>query len=248
MAVRAGFKWAGVLAAALGLGIGMPRLLAWRGSQEQEEQSIGNMRHVFMALMSYSQDWDDRLPPIAARSDAGLWSTWPDRLAGYDIARSSFIDPSNPVPLSGSLCTNPVDHYVVRTSFALNGRFWNTFGAGPFPIGNLELPDQTVMLVDAGPIRRDPRGDTPPESDRSRLAFLDYGDTTERYGTMFRYPSSHHGLMTVIGVDGHAVTRRVAHYFPSDGAHDPLYGLVVPGLFNWNGGHPNGQTDRPRHE
>jgi hypothetical protein len=241
-------RWAAAIAAAIGLAIGLPQLLAWQRSQEQESQSVGNIRRVAVALLSYAQDWDDRLPPIAARRGSGSWTTWPEAVAGYESARSSFVDPANPVPLSGPACTNPIDHYAVRTSFALNARFWNTFGPGPFPVGNVELPEQTALLIDAGPLSREPREPASRASDRSRFAFLDYGDTTDRYNGLFRYPSPHSGLITVIGLDGHAVSRRVAHYSPSDGPHDRLYGLLVPGIYNWNGGHPNGQTDRPRRQ
>ena len=52
----------------------------------------------------------------------------------------------------------------------------------------------------------------------------------------------------VVAVDGHAVMVEVKHYGPEDSPHDPLYGRIGNSIYNWNGGHPNGETDTPPRE
>ena len=130
------------------------------------------------------------------------------------------------------------------SSFSINSRLWNQFGAGPFPLDNIELADQTVLFVEGGRMSRVARRFQPGRT----VAYLAYGDTTDQLGTYFPYPSTHNGQMAVVAADGHGVLLNVAHYTSHDGLHDRLYGRIGAGIYNWNGGHPNGETDRPPKE
>lgn len=80
------------------------------------------------------------------------------------------------------------------------------------------------------------------------VGLLEYGDTMDRYGSYFPYPSTHNGLMAVVAADGHGVILNVQHYTTKDGSHDRGYGRIGSGIYNWNGGHANGETDRPAKE
>jgi prepilin-type processing-associated H-X9-DG protein len=95
---------------------------------------------------------------------------------------------------------------------------------------------------------RRPRSPDSSDANGTGFALLDYGDTTDRYRNLFAYPSPHDGRMTVVAADGHGLLITVDHYGPADGSHDPLYGRVGGNIYNWNGGHPNGETDRPPRE
>jgi hypothetical protein len=122
------------------------------------------------------------------------------------------------------------------SSYALNARFWGYFAPGPYPIENLELPSETVLLVEAG--RR--RADGPFGSRLSDHVTHTYWDTGASPGS---YPSSHRRQMNIVAVDGHARTVAVAHYTLDD--HNPELGRLGGGIYNWNGGHPNGDTSGP---
>ncbi len=60
------------------------------------------------------------------------------------------------------------------------------------------------------------------------------------------YPSPHDRRMNVTAADTHTATVKVAHYRPA--GHDPLYGRLGGNIYNWNGGHPNGDTAGPPRE
>jgi hypothetical protein len=240
---RRGLLAAVVLIAAV---IGLSPLLAWQKMGQQRALSLNNMRRLGNGLLLYAQDWDGCLMPPAKRLPDGAWQTWPEGLRPYVAPQSTFVNPANPVALSGKGARHPVYGYPVRTSYALNRRVWDTFAPGPFPMENLELPGQTALLVEAGPMWRDPLH--PPRGPASPFALLDYGDTTDRVNGLSPYPSSHDGRMVAVAADGHGVLLKVEHYSPPDGPRDPLYGRIGDNLYNWNGGHPNGQTDRPPRE
>lgn len=220
-------------------------LLPWQRQEQDRTLCMTRMRRVSMALQLYSQDWDGRLMPPTERLPDGSWRTWPEVLHPYVGAWSLMSDPSNPVPDEAGKLRHPTDGYEVRTAFALNRRFWNTFGPGPFPMDNLELPNLTVMLVTSGPMWRDP---THPPQRPAAVGLLDYGDTTDRIDGLVPYPSAHDRKLAVCSVDGHAATLRVEHYSPSDSRHDRMFGRINGNLYNWNGGRPNGETDRPARE
>jgi hypothetical protein len=95
---------------------------------------------------------------------------------------------------------------------------------------------------------RDPRKPPYRKTDRSAFARLIYSDTLDRVDGFCPYPSPHAGKMVVVAADGHAEVIDIEHYTREDGAHDRLYGRLGKDLYNWNGGHPNGETDRPPRE
>ncbi|HZO89293.1 MAG TPA: hypothetical protein VFB38_13250 [Chthonomonadaceae bacterium] len=226
------------------LGVGLPPLLSWQRSEDQRATSLSNLRRLGMGFLLYAQDYDGRaMPPVLRRPD-GSWLTWDISLRPYVGLPALFDNPSNPV---GPQTHHPTDGYRVHTSYALNRRLWDTFAPGPFPFENLELPEQTVLFVEAGPMWRDPLH-PPRPGERSALALLVYGDTTDRVNGLCPYPSSHDGRMALIAADGHTTTVKVEHYGPRSGPHDTLYGRIGGNTYNWNGGHPNGETDRPARE
>ena len=229
-------------------GIGLPPLLSWQRAETERANSMSNLRRLANGLLLYVQDWDGRAMPPAERLANGSWRTWPQTLRGYVTPATVFNNPANPVtPFSGSL-RHPVDGYPIDSAYALNRRVWGVFGPGPVPLDNLELPEKTVLFVEAGPMWRSPRQAPRTAADRADFAVLDYGDTTDRIRGFCPYPSTHNDRMAVVGMDGHAVTLPIDHYGPADGPHDRLYGRLGGSLYNWNGGHPNGETDRPPRE
>ena len=232
----------GILLLALVAGIGLPPLLEWRQTGERRALSLSNIRRIGTGALLYAQDWDGRLMPIAERLPGGGWQTWPDTLRPYVGGASTFENPSNP---TAAATRHPTAGYPVRASYALNRRFCNTFSSGPFPLDNLELSEQTAMFVEAGPFWSRPtrkmRGDS------AAFALLDYGDTMDRWKSLVPYPSTQEGRIAVLAADGHGIVVSVEHY-DNTTRHDPLYGRIGGSLYNWNGGHPNGATDRPPRE
>lgn len=222
----------------------LPPLFAWQQMGEERALSLSNLRRLSSGALLYAQDWDACTMPPSYPVDAHFWQTWPSLLRPYVSPDSTFSDPSNPVLPFHSAVREPGRTYPVNSSYALNRRFWNTFGPGPFPLANLELPEQTALFVEAGPMWKSPYR---PNEGRP-LAFLEYGDTMDRYGELYPYPSPHDGRMAVVAADGHGTILKVVHYDPKDGPHDTLYGRIANSIYNWNGGHPNGETDRPPRE
>ncbi|HLV80015.1 MAG TPA: hypothetical protein VKT32_07010, partial [Chthonomonadaceae bacterium] len=221
------------------IGAGLPPLLSWQRAGAQRARSLSNLRRLANSLLLYAQDYDGRAMPPAAPLAGGAWRLWPEALQGYLTTPESLNNPANPVPEDGPPLRDPLHRYAVRTSYALNRRIWGVFSTGPFPLDNLELPSQTALFVEAGPMGRDPRR----PGERSAQAVLVYGDTTDRFSSFYAYPSLHDGRIALVAVDGHAITVTVAHYGPADGPHDPLYGRIGGTIYDWNGGHPNGETD-----
>lgn len=229
-----------VLLALLGIlaVVALPPLLRWRQMGEERALSLSNIRRLGTGALLYSQDWDGRLMPSASPV-AGGWETWPQILQPYVGAKEIFQNPSNPT--TGVTC-DPRFHYPVTSSYALNRRFWNTFSPGPFPLESLELSEQTVMFVEAGPFWTAPTRNA--HLSDGGAALLEYGDTTDRLQSLVPYPSTHDGRIAVVAADGHGVIVTVEHYDVKT-RHDPLYGRIGSNIYNWNGGHPNGETDRP---
>ena len=217
-------------------------LLSWQRTGVQRAESLSNIRRIGQGALFYAQDWDSRLMPPATRSDDSQWLTWPRTLRPYvSGADTVFSNPANPITPFHSDVKHPTQGYPIDSSFALNRRFWGAFSSGPFPTANLEMPEQTVLFVEAGPLWGEPRR----ELTQSRLALLDYGDMLDRVSGLVPYPSTHDGRMAVIAADGHGLMITVEHYNSNDGPHDPLFGRIGPSMYNWNGGHPNGETDSP---
>jgi hypothetical protein len=223
-------------------------LYRWQQTGEQRAHSLSNLRRLADAWQLYAQDWD-ACPalPVERRPD-GSWLTWTRRLNPYGATPSILDNPANPV---SSLPAAPRDTrrgFPVETSYALNTRFWNTFASGPFPADNLELPAQTALFVEAGPLSASALR-SPKRPDESKgLALLEYGDTSDRIAGLFPYPSTHEDKLAVVAADGHATTLHVEHYTQKDGPHNSLYGRIGGSIYNWNGGHPNGAVDAPPQE
>ena len=215
---------------------------------QQRAESLANLHRLAYGALLYSQDWDGRLMAPARKLADTTWETWPDALKAYVSDQSSFNNPSNPVDGSSVSFKHPILPYTIPTSYAMNRRFWDTFSPGPFPLENLEMSGQTVLFVEAGPMKLHPRRPESGTENDTRFALLDYGDTTDRVNSLTPYPSTHDGRMAIAAADGHVTVLRVAHYSPEDGKHDILLGKIGNGIYNWNGGHLNGETDKPAHE
>ncbi len=213
----------------------------WYRAGEDRTLSLANIRRVGLGTLLYAQDWDSNVMPPPREVAHREWVTWPTLVRPYVSPDSSFSNPANPVVPFRSSLRDPIHDYNVNSSYAINKRFWNTFAPGPFPLDNLELPEQTVLFVEAGRMWRTPTKD---DYDRN-AAFTEYSDTTERFAGLCPYPSAHGGRMAVVAADGHGILLTVVHYTPKDGAHDPLYGRIGNSIYNWNGGHVNGNTDLP---
>lgn len=225
------------------LALGLPPLLSWGRAGRARALSLNNARRLAYAALLYAQDWDGRfMPPKQSLPDGSL-RMWPEIVRPYVAPTSVFDDPANPLDSVPGPLRHPTEGYPVHSAYALNHRFWNTFGSGPFPVENLEIPAQTALFVEAGPMWKDPLHPPHTNADRAATAVQDYGDTLDRFGGFCPYPSPHDGKIVVVAADGHGVFVKVAHYRPADGLHDPLYGHLGGNLFNWNGGHPNGELD-----
>jgi prepilin-type processing-associated H-X9-DG protein len=70
-----------------------------------------------------------------------------------------------------------------------------------------------------------------------------YHDTAGRAAA---FPALHDERMNVAAADGHVATVKPAHYAMN--GHDPLLGRLGGSIYNWNGGHPNGDTAGPPKE
>ena len=215
-------------------------LYGWQSTQRDRAQSLSNIRRIGQGALLYAQDWDARFMPIATQESGDRWRTWPSTLRPYVQGPDTvFSNPSNPIDPFHSRIKHPQYGYPIDSSFAFNQRFWNAFGSGPFPSDNLELPEQTVLFVEAGPMWTAPKRQGAP----SDYALLDYGDTLDRTRGLVPYPSTHDGRMAVVAADGHGLLLSVEHYTDTEGPHDPHFGRIGQTIYNWNGGHPNGETD-----
>jgi hypothetical protein len=228
----------------------LPPIFAWQSDNQQKALSLSNMRRVANGCLIYAQDWDLRMPPPSQRLSDGFVLSWPRLVRPYVLLDDAFTNPSNPVkpfPRQATL-RDPTDNRPIETSYALNRRFWGEFGAGPFPLGNLEIPEQTVLVAEAGRMAADPRHPRLAGSEKSGFALDLYGDTTDRVRGLSPYPSTHAGEFGAVAADGHGVMLQVLYYGPTDGPHDKRLGRLGKDMYNWNGGHDNGETDRPAHE
>ncbi len=220
----------------------------WQAINQQRMLSTTNMRKVGNSLLLYMQDWDYRLPPPAEKDKNGEWVSWAHRIRPYVSNDSVYSNPSNPVEPFHSKLRHPTENRPIDTSYALNRRFWNTFSSGPFPTENLELPSETALLVEAGAMTRVSTRPVFQLGTPTAFALDLYGDTTDRVNGLIPYPESHDGQSVIVALDGHSLAAKLAHIDHTGGPHDLLYGRISYGIFNWNGGHPNGETDRPVRE
>jgi hypothetical protein len=228
----------------------LPPLFAWQTENQRKALSLSNMRRVATGCLIYAEDWDERMPPPSQRQRDGFVLGWPRLVRPYVQLDEAFSNPSNPVtpfPVH-ALLHDPEDGRPIETSYAINSRFWGFFVSGPFPFDNLEMPEQTVLLAEAGRMAADPRRPSIAGPGERGMARDTYGDTTDRVNGLSPYPSVHGGQFGIIAADGHGVMTRALYYDPSDGPHDKRLGRVEDGVYNWNGGHPNGETDTPAHE
>lgn len=247
---RAGRSALAIAAGAVALGTALWPLFAWQGENQAKALSLSNMRRVANGLLYYSEDWDQRMPPPVQTMPNGPMQSWPQLVRQYVLLDEAFSNPSNPLkPFQvPALFKDPIDGHAIQTSYALNRRFWSVFAPGAFPAGNLEIPEQTALLVEAGRMAADPRHPRLTALQHGGFALDVYGDTTDRVHGMSPYPAMHGGELGVVAADGHAIMARPPHYIPEDGPHDRLLGRMAGNIYNWNGGFPNGETDIPPRE
>lgn len=211
-------------------------LLLQKSLEDQKIQlGLTNLRRLGIGYLLYAQDWDGLPTPMSYKDADGKRTNWTELLSAY-IDPTNLENPLNPLP-SGALHAR--HQTLVKTGYALNYRFWDTFGKGAYPLENLEIPAQTALFVEAGNPWRNPLS---PTSEQKPFAVWDYTDTTERIDGYYPYPSARTGKTAVVAADGHIVVVKVAYYAPSP-LHNPLYGRLGGNIFNWNGGFENGKTD-----
>jgi prepilin-type processing-associated H-X9-DG protein len=210
---------------------GVPAL-SWQRLQSQKTRCVSNQRRLATALLLYAQDHDGRLPPVDYRTADGTWRHWVDISQVYISREDVAVCPAN----GAEGATEPTKGYAFPYSYALNARFFGAFGAGPFPIENLELPAATALFVEN---RTFTAGQNPPSAG-ARHALSGYWDYVTNPTA---YATPHGSRMNVAAADGHVVTLTIPSSRP--GAHDALYGHLAGSIYNWNGGHPNGDTAGP---
>ena len=110
------------------------------------------------------------------------------------------------------------------------------------------MPEQTLLLIEAGRMAADPRHPHFAEGHAGVFATDTYCDTTDRLNDLSPYPSTHDGFIGLVAADGHGIIARIVYYNRQDGQHDTLLGRVGNNIYNWNGGHSNGRTDLPARE
>ena len=214
-------------------------LIEYGQGRSNEARCQTNLRWLATSVWLYAQDYDGALPPPEERLPDSTWRTWIDLTESYRIEpddRRSIVEcPGNLV----GFARNPRHAYPYRSSYALNRRFHSHFGPRPFPILNLEIPERTALIVEAGRFRASsPFG--PPARPEAESVYWDTGTTP------LAYPSPHFRRMNLAAADGHAKSIVVRHY--STTGHDPVYGRIGGQIYNWNGGHPNGRTELPARE
>ncbi len=215
--------------------IGSVPALRWQGYQENRIACQTNMRRLSTALLLYAQDHESCFPPSQYVRSDGKWRTWVDVLDPYTGRRDLAECPINKAP--GGLSAQ--FEFAYPYSYALNSRFFGAFGPGPFPLDNLEIPFKTALLVESGKRRKQsPFG--PAYGSEVANTYWDTG------ADPLAYPSPHNGSMNVAAADGHVLGLRIAHY--NLNGHDPQFGRLGGTIYNWNGGHPNGDTAGPPHE
>jgi prepilin-type processing-associated H-X9-DG protein len=213
--------------------IGIPAI-RWQQISVARVSCLTNERRLASALMLYSQDHNGCLPPTEIRTANG-WKSWINLADPYIRAQEIVECASN----SARGAKHATLGYSFPYSYALNERFFGVFSPGPFPVENLEIPEQTVLLAESGWQRSaSPFG--PPERPLAMSAYTDTGLNPTAY------PSPHDGRMNLVAADWHAKSLRIAHY--GTAGHDTRYGRVGGALYNWNGGHANGDTASPPHE
>ena len=219
----------------------VPPLFLWQQREKRQARSLSNLRRIGLGTLLYAQDWDGRTMPPVQKLPNGKILTWAHTLIRYGANADVFQNPAN--PLSMPLPKDLKFSSEVNTGYAINGRLWDTFAPGAFPLENLEIPEKTVLAVEAGNAwsRFDKAEKVAP------FAALTYGDTTDRLSGFVPYPSPHGGKIAVVAADGHTVLISVAHY-DNEMPHDTLYGRIGGKIYNWNSGYVNGQTDRPNRE
>jgi prepilin-type processing-associated H-X9-DG protein len=228
LAVLGAVALAGVL-------VGGVYALRWQYLQSRKTACLSNMRRLGTALLLYSQDHDGRLPPPEYQLSNGEWKPWTATLRSYYDEVRVLTCPAN----CAAGARDPYRGYRYESGYSLNLRFYGVFGAGPFPVENLEIAAQTALLVEGGPCRVH----SPLSHETYPWALPWYWDTAWWPSI---YASPHGGRMNIAAADGHVETVIVAHYAKKD--HDPVYGRIGHSVYNWNGGHPNGETDGPPRE
>ena len=186
--------------------------------------------------------------PPAVRLPDGACLSWIMRASPYGATQRLLDNPANPLEAVPHSVIDPKTGCTVPSGYALNRRFFGTFARGPFLLDNLELPAQTALIVEAGPMWSQTGRDQGDRPSPHPFAMIEYSDTEDRFRNLVPYPSTHVGKIVIAAADGHAVAIRVEHYSPQDGPHDPLYGRIGGDIYNWNGGHLNGALDLPAHE
>lgn len=204
--------------------------MQWQDIQWRKTLCLSNMRRLGTALLLYSQDHDARFPIPQYQTPDGGWKPWTLALQAYYDEQRVLTCPANRA--IGAI--DPYRGFPYQVGYALNLRFYGVFAPGPFPLENLEIAPQTALLVESGKVHPDG-----PFTERTHPWALPwYWDTAWWPGA---YPSPHNERMNIVAADGHAITTVVAHYKPE--GHDAMYGRLGKDVYNWNAGHPNGQTD-----
>ena len=201
-----------------------------RSKEVDKNACVSIQRRLSTALLLYAQDHDSRLPMPEYQKANGEWRSWPDLLRSYVSSDEKLVCPLLSIAESKEIHAG----YKFEAGCTLNERFYGTFAPGPFPIENLEMPAQTAMLVEGG------RFKVPGK--KGWFTTSTYGDLASQPG---KYSLPHGGRLNVAAADGHVVTLKPPIVILD---HDRLFGRLAGSIYNWNGGHPNGDTASPPRE
>lgn len=118
-------------------------------ARARQTSCASNLRNLGMAMLLYTQDADERLPP-AAYATPTSFVAWYDLTDPYVKDKNIWHCPSNPSSLtdsSGKVTT----HYGYNAYYltGLNLFFSNIAAQAPVSLGEVDRPSETVLLADA---------------------------------------------------------------------------------------------------
>jgi len=116
---------------------------------------ISNLKQFGLAIMQYTQDYDEKYPLADDTSRGGRWSTamlfWAEILEPYHKSNQIFYCPSSPYDPARN-------RWPIYGNYGANRRVLptNSTGSAPLSLASVALPSETYLFMDAGSYSIDP--------------------------------------------------------------------------------------------
>ena len=167
-----------------------------------------NEKQLALGITTYTQDYDESLPPVATTPDGTTIILWPDMINSFvnnkqlRLCPSDGLDKVNSYGLNEITFVDETDYYpqaVPTLSLAAFQTPSNTVMLGELGVG--QMADATSQHLD---------DITTPVQDRYKLTVPDTGmnDATDA-----RPAARHNGLTNVAFMDGHVKTMRMEQFY-----------------------------------